>query len=597
MKLLKTLPLALLVGFAVPALADFTQADLEKIVTELDRVIPENKAFKYPIKCSIVDENQVNAYATLTKEGTDYRATMVVYSGLVKQIAGSERLIRAVVAHELSHLSLGHHLDLDPAARDLKNLWVRQQEYEADKFGAVALEKCGHSKQDMVDMLLFLDGRRSRTGDWLGRLTADHADPKARAAEVSADPNALRALVNFDTGLAYEDARNHYYAKLLFDLAASQWSALTVANVNSAHCALLDYYDNLSLGVRTAWWRPDFGPMIVSTPRIGSRGPNVITDEDRDRWKDAASAAELAIAKNPGNLAAEEMRALSQVLEPDGKKEVVQKGIDWFDAHVKSATDEPSKLRYANNAGVGYQRLGDLQKAYTSIMAAQKGTTLFNSALGENLGLVKVTGRSKEDDTLAANVLFTWLNNTPSTSTRWPTVKKTFDEVCKTAGITPKAIEQAPAYLCSVTTLVTSNKELGILLPVESMSQLLGTPEERVTFVEKYPDLCELRWNKGAVSMFCERNKVMRITSYEPGAHLLLKPLDPTSNTSIKVQVGMKADDLWAQINPKAGEDKDLAKGGKVEKWTYFSALNMGVLIEAGVVKGITVTPVVYEEG
>lgn len=596
MKFLKTLPLALLLGFAVPALADFTQADLEKMATELDRVIPENKAYKYPIKCSIVDENKVNAYATLTKEGTDYRATMVVYTGLVKAIGGSERLIRAVVAHELSHLSLGHHLDLDPAARDLKNLWVRQQEFEADKFGAIALEKSGHSKQDMVDMLLFLDAQNGRQGDWLGRLTADHADPKARAAEVSSDPSALKALVNFDTGLAYEDARNHYYAKLLFDLAATQWPALTVATINSAHCSLLEYYDNLSLGVRTEWWRPDFGPMIVQTPRIVSRGPNAITDEDRERWKDAATAADLAVAKNPGNTAAEEIRALAQILEPDGKKDVVSKGIAWFDAHAKSTSDEGAKLRYANNAGLGYQRQGDLQKAYTTIMAAQKGTTHFNSALGENLGLVKVTGRSKADDTLAANVLFTWLTNTPSSSSRWPTVKKTFDEVCKTAGITPKAIQQAPAYLCSVTTLVTSNKELGILLPVDGMIQLLGTPEERVTFVEKYPDLCELRWSKGAISMFCERGKVMRVTSYEPGAFLLLKPVDSTSTTTIQVQVGMKADDLWTHINPKAGEDKELAKGGKIEKWTYFSALNMGVLIEGGVVKGITVTPVVYEE-
>src|SRR3954447_2230383 len=105
------------------------------MVTELDKVIPENPHYKYPIKCSVVDKDEVNAYATLTKEGSDLRSTMVVFSGLVKQIGGDERLIRAVVAHELSHLSLGHALDTNPAARDLKNLWVRQQEFEADRAG------------------------------------------------------------------------------------------------------------------------------------------------------------------------------------------------------------------------------------------------------------------------------------------------------------------------------------------------------------------------------------------------------------------------------------------------------------------------------
>ena len=122
---------------------DFTQTDLEKIVGELDKAIPENSAYKYPIKCSIVDKDDVNAYATLTKEDKDLRATMVVFTGLVKDMAGDERLIRAVVAHEISHLSLGHALALDPTARDLKNLWTREQEFAADKSGADALVKLG----------------------------------------------------------------------------------------------------------------------------------------------------------------------------------------------------------------------------------------------------------------------------------------------------------------------------------------------------------------------------------------------------------------------------------------------------------------------
>ena len=74
---------------------------------------------------------------------------------------------------------------------------------------------------------------------------------------------------------------------------------------------------------------------------------------------------------------------------------MIQKGVDWFKTHTASATDQIVKLRYANNAGVGYQRTGDLNSAYGTIIAAQKQGTKFNYALGENLGLVKVTGRSK----------------------------------------------------------------------------------------------------------------------------------------------------------------------------------------------------------
>ncbi len=507
--------------FVLPSLAlspaafasrvEFTQADLEKMVVELDKVIPENTNFKYPIKCTLVDKDVVNAYAHVEKEGDNYRAAMVVYTGLIKHSGNDIRLVRAVVAHELSHLSRGHLTDTDPSARDLRNLWTRQQEFEADKYGAEALVKAGYSKKDMVDMLLFLDRDQGRGGHWLENLTADHADPKARAAEIAENPSALKALITFDTALAYEDARNHLYAKKLFDFAYSQWPELKEATINSGKCSLLFYYDNLPKAVRASWWRPDFGPLITNVHAAVPQATEV-TDEDRERWNDALAATKKAVELNPQSQEAQELAALTLVLEPDAKKEPVKLGIDWFEAAQKSA-DKVAAIRFANNAGVGYQRTGDLNKAYQTIISAQKGSTVFNSALGENLGLVKVTGRTKDDDTLTANVLFTWLSNTPSASPRWATVKKTFDEICATVGVTPKEISQKPAVLCQVTTMVSSGKEIGILLPLAGMFTVIGAPDKQVSFAEKWPDLLEVRWHNELLTVWSEREKIMRITS------------------------------------------------------------------------------------
>ncbi len=591
--LLTALSILLVSAPALASSAEFSQADLEKLVAELDKVIPENTHFKYPIKCTLVSKNDVNAYAHVEKEGSDYRAAMVVFSGLVKQAKGDVKTIRAVVAHELSHLSRGHLLDTDPSARDVRNLWTRQQEFEADKYGAEALVKAGYAKKDMVDMLLFLDRDQGRDGAWLENLTADHADPKARAAELAENPTALKAVVTFDTALAYEDARNHLYAKKLFEYAVVQWPDLKEAYINAGKCGLLFFYDNLPQAVRASWWRPDFGPLITNIHAAIPQATEV-TDEDRERWKDAFTAATLAVTKNPDSVTAQELLALAQVLEPDAKKDVVQAGIDWFEKSQKSA-DKVTALRYANNAGVGYQRTGDLSKAYHAILTAQKSAGIFNSALGENLGLVKVTGRSKDDDTLAANVLYTWLSNTPPASPRWNTVKKTFDDICVTAGISAKAITQKPGVLCKVTTLVTSSKELGILLPVSGVIASIGAPEKQVSFAEKWPDLLEIRWHNELLTIWTEREKVMRITSYEAGAYLQLKPLDKASDTLYKVAVGMSKADLFAILSESSGVQKNLARGGKLDSWTYFPDLNMGVLIENDKVKAITVTPVVYE--
>lgn len=573
----------------------FTQADLEKVVAELDKVIPHNAHFKYPIQCTLVDKPDVNAYATALKEGSDLRATMVVYTGLAKGTNNDVRLIRACVAHELTHLSRGHTSGTVPAASDLTTLWTRQMEYDADKYGAEALVKAGYAKKDMIDLLLFLDRDQGRNGMWLSRLTADHADPKARAAELADDPKALKALMFFDTGLAYEDARSHLYAKKLFDAAALTWPALTEAHTNSAKCALMFYYDNLPVAVRNSWWRPDFGPLIT-TPHAAPAQAVEVTDEDREKWKDALEAANIAVSKNPDSSDAQEILALTQVLEPDAKKDVVQKGVDWFKAAGAKATNDSLKLRYANNAGVGFQRTGDLDSAYASIITAQKGTTTFNSALGENLGLVVVKGRSKEDDTLAANVLFTWLGDTPGKSPRWKTVKKTFDDICAQAGLTSKAIPEKPTYLCQVTTLVTSNKELGILLPVGGLKSLLGEPEKTVLFSDEWKDLNELHWHNDDLTIFTEREKVMRLTSYEQGAYLVLKPVDSTLSDTFQIKVGMTKAQLTDILPLTASVTKDLAQGGKLQTWNYFPGLGMGVLIENDVVKGITVSPVVAPE-
>ena len=59
-----------------------------------------------------------------------------------------------------------------------------------------------------------------------------------------------------------------------------------------------------------------------------------------------------------------------------------------------------------------------------------------------------------------------------------------------------------------------------------------------------------------------------------------------------RISVGMTETDLKRILDPESGEDIDLAKGGQTEEWTYWADLNLGVLIEDGKVKGITVTPV-----
>ncbi len=575
--------------------AEFTQADLEKMVKELEAFAPKNDKYKYPIHCKVVASEDVNAYATADTDESDKdgkpQSEMVVYTGLVKTANGDPRLIRAVVAHEISHLSNGHVMAALPTAKDLNQFWTRAQESEADRSGAVLLQKAGYSKQDMVDMLLMLEKTRGREGNWFGRLTGTHPDPKARAAAFMDDPHVMKSLLAFDIGLAFLDRRDFGQACIAFNKAADLEPLLTEAVVNSAQSKLMQYYDELGSTVRKTWWRPDFGP-VLKDPSVGTAKDDQITDQNRQRYAEVQKQLGEAAKKLKDNWRIAELQAIANVLEPDGKADVVKAGVDWLTAENGKAKDESIKLRLAANAAVGLQRLHDVQGAYQIQVLSQQGTRVFNSALAENLGRVTVTGRSKDLETLSADVLYTWLKNTPKESPNWEMVFKNYEASCKNLNVEPSKIEAAPLYLTSGITIQIGDKQLSVLESVQDALDTLGAPDVRVRFDNRYPDITEVRWQGGDVQAYTGDDQLLRVTSYVAGSYVLMRPVDDTIPTKIKITVGMTEDEFKAILDINQGVERELSNKGQPEKWLYYSPLSLGVLIENGKVKGVTVTPV-----
>ncbi len=586
---------ALLLALAMPTVAQqFTQADLEKMVAELDAVTPRNERYAYPIKCSVVENDDVNAYATMAREdgGGKPRATMVVFTGLVKFCNGDRRIIRAVVAHEVNHLARGHVKTVGetPAARDANQLWGRQEEHDADICGAISLQKAGFSKQDMVDMLLKLETLRGRRGSWFGRLTGSHPDPKARAAEIADDPKVLRSLLQFDVALAYMDSRQFATASRLFQKAAELEPRLTEAWINSAQSALMHYYDSLPGAVQERWFRPDFGPTLTDTSVTFSRDPE-IRDSDRERYKLAIARIQAAQSKVSGSAWLNELADIARVLHPEDTTSIGS-GVQTLQKLLEKLPDGADKLRVANNLALGMHRLGNLRGAYDAMMNAQKATNLFNKQIGENLGRVEVDGRSKELDTLAANVMLTWLRDTPSNSPKWGSIKGHLEATCRKLGIETPKIEQKPIYLCNPLSMTVGGTELSLLTLVDDVVAAMGRPELVISFDERFKDLTEMRWKGGSFSIFTERGNVMRLTTYEDGSSLLLKPRDSSLTYTLKISVGMSESDFGGILSIAGGTKKMLARGGELEEWLYYPSINMGVLLADGKVKGITLSPI-----
>lgn len=580
--------------------ATFTVEDLQKMVDELKPYLPEDPRFSYPIKCIVEDKNEVNANASIivdpkAPKDAKPQAKMTVYTGLLtflKEI----RMVRAVVAHELAHLSK-QHLGKGYNPKDLDLIFTRQQEYDADATGAIALEKAGYKKQDMVDMLLKL-GESSAAWPGSDKVLGDHADTARRASAVSNNNLVLRSMVSYTDGEAYLDARKYNLAMRAYDKAAVDAPTFYECKYNAALAALLFYYGEMAPNIVEPWYLPDFGPTLTFPSPLGKVG--TIADIDRQNYAIALAHIKLAYDMRPTAFHSLELQGLALVLDPDGKAENIQEGVKSLNDAMTKATTDSQKLRTANNLALGYQRSGDVTKAVRVMLEAQRNTTKYNSFLAANLGQQVPGDEFKADASKAETIIYTYLTRTSSAATGYGKAKTTYMSLCSKFNFKPREIKDTPIYLCNVLSLTEKGNTVKILDTIENLLVLFGKPQNAYRYSETYSGMKEYVWDSGNFSVVTDArtvgddvlSEVLRITSYTTGSSFEIMPKDLTINSKFKVTVGMSVKDFSSFLDIKSGTLKSLVKAGTLEEWTYFAGLNMGVLVKDDKIVGITVAPV-----
>ena len=590
----------------------FTTADLEKMVTELTKYLPEDPRMVYPVKCVVETNEEVNAYASPffakdAPKGTKPTAMMTVFTGLFKWMNNDIRLVRAVVAHELAHLSK-KHVGTGMKAADLDLVFTRQQEYEADATGAAILEKCGYSRKDMTDMLLRL-GEVARTAPASLKVMGDHADCQRRAANVDKSNLVLRSMVSFTNGEAYMDVRAYNKAMTQFDKAVEQAPTFYEAKYNAAQAALLKYYDELTATVREQWYQPDFGPSMYLPPSEAKASePN---DQDRANYLEALKRIEKVVGQSPTRADGSELQGLAFVLEPDSKAATISEGVKLLEKALTTAVTADDRLRIANNLAIGYQRQGNITTAIDKMFAEQKKTTNYNGFLAANLGAQALPDKIKgADATLAVNVLFTYLSNTNPQATGYSKVESNFRALCKKLNVTTKEITRQGVPICTAFSLVDGDKTVFLLDPFENYYKKIGALDAIQGYSNKYSGLLEFVWQGGNFSILTEKGydendpndgkitpqlvsslEVIRVTSYNPGAYLEIRSKDERVNISYRVTVGMTVEDFDKFLDSKSGEAKQLIHNAAMEDWIYFQGLNFGIFVKDKKVAGVTVCP------
>lgn len=581
------LPLALAAAYA-SAQGEFTQAELEKMVKELEGYATKNPEYVYPIKVTLETNPKINAYATVEPNADKkLQAVMVVFTGLVTHVKGDRNQIRAVVAHELAHLSHGHCTGPLWKARDLGQFWTRQQEAEADSSGAAMLVRAGYQRDHMVEMLKSLD---KLSNNWTYKIWSDHASPLQRAMKVADDPTIFESLLQFDVARAFWQSRDFKRSSELFDMVFAKEPRLFSAVINAAGTSLMNYYDRLPGAIHEKWYRPDLGPLLAPNPLNASRDPE-IREEDRVRFREAMAKIDKAMGVAGDQPKIQEFKALAQILNPDGNKADLEAGIKWHQDRLGAieSTDVTRKLRFNNNIAVALQRLGRTDEAVDTLTKVVTDTGKVNYTVGENLSR---TARVDKEGGLGVNVMAYWLKQASSQSPFYARIKTRYADFCRQLNVKAEDIEALTDDYLPVLSMTIEDKKVNLYDKYSDLALIGGKPDKAVFFDEKYKNLLEVVWKGGDLQAFVENDLILRITSRLPGSYVELRSSDPTVTAVKQVKVGMSKAEFDAILDSAEADIEVLSQLGKAEEWLYFPTYYLAVKIEDGKVAALSFTPV-----
>lgn len=116
----------------------------------LKKLINKNAIIKKTITPILLKSNSVNAYSLSSQSVFAY---VYVTRGLIKFTRNDDQLA-SVLAHEIAHIQLGHHL-----ARQKNNSsgFNQKQELAADKYSITLLKRAGFNAQQSIKLLERLD--------------------------------------------------------------------------------------------------------------------------------------------------------------------------------------------------------------------------------------------------------------------------------------------------------------------------------------------------------------------------------------------------------------------------------------------------------
>ncbi len=567
----------------------------------------------WPPAITLVDAGDLNAYANLEvdrlddgkfKERTDRNGKFIPYVAvdrlmMEEVIQGNPDRLAMLVAHELSHIILGHILPTNIAkraqTRALKILFTSEQEHDADINGIKLALAAGYSYRGVREIWEVFNSesfsRKYPHSEYSSFEAAgeDHPSWSDRLSYIDKEKaNVWKAMSAFENGAIFLQIQQYPSAAESFSRVIQEFPDNYEAWVNLGYARLMMYLDAFDPNTLK---RYDIGQVVVGSfylrpeeLRSRSRGDNAAM------WQQAVDALRKALDLKPDLSMAMANLGVAYLLNPAGRD--ARAASELLEQAIASLTSDKNLYNYNVGAILINAAVADLANDQVGLAARRlqeareflQGEPVLSGAIDYNLALVALRpdGREQVSATApdqrrrsASSLLLRFLKSTSPASVWWDLGYEKYVRLRTEEGLKPEGkpalTEDTKVRLRRISSVEVAP---GMLVTLSDRSEQVKAKVQPLTILPVVGTTIELLHHPPSGSDILVGRRVVAIYLRGPTAPgLKIQPLGTGARSSF-LGTGMTKKDVEQML----GRDYMVASLNDPDfRYYFYPALDVGV--------------------
>lgn len=585
--------------FAEPSAAD--KELLEQVSKKLIAVTDPVAGFEWPPDFQVIDNPEINAFATIQRRDEKTYPIIRVFSGMMSQvIKGDEDLLALILGHEIGHIT--KRPILFNAKRDrtefLRTSFCRDEEIEADIVGAELMLKAGFNLKNGVKYIQRMNDLGLKYSSLEG-LGLDHPSWNDRLAKIDKSRARLwKTMSAFDNGVELLFVEQYALAEECFERVLLEFPECDEAWVNLGNARLMRYFDKLDLDDIK-----DYGVGHVMTPGFYLRADSIPTRGRDDKlWKKAVAALNKALELKKDLTLARSNLGLTYLFHPEGKD--VAKATEYMQAAVDDAILDGKFAPFHRatillNLGVAYFAADDEEKGNLYVDRAvdispfsMRGgklddTRMIPSARNYTVASVLAKRKTDKDAKIARSKFQRYLKTTNSSSIYWEAAYDQFKGLSKKLGIVADPKESFKPDLEPLRPVLSHTLKSGMAVKLTDefadVQKKLGsgTPSNVIAGAS----LKRVRYFAEGIELLVNDSVIAICVVSADAAPITLRGKGPASNVSLTLKVGMPA----LEVEKALGEGEKCNFTDPFVEYVYYRSQGVAVRNTRGRVTEVVV--------